>query len=164
MIKALCIALTLVCLAGCSKPGPVVLDKAGHGLQQKQRPLIVGKWYSDSPTTEGGHVMEIAEHRANGTYVVSFRVIDKTGKVKDSQEAGFWGTAGNIYFTITKGWIQDSKFIPAPPGLADLEDAYQILELKNGKFRYRSVENKNVYSAIKVDDTFQFPGIPPSKG
>ncbi len=66
---------------------------------------------------------------------------------------------GISFYTITKGVVVDSKFIPAPSGMASLEDAYQILELSSGKFRYRSVENKNVYSAIKVDNSFHFPGV-----
>jgi len=160
LIKALCVALALVCLSGCNnKQAPVELEKSGHGLQEKQRPLLIGRWYSNTPTTEGGHVMEVAEYRANGTFTVSFRIIEKDGKAEEEQEAGYWGTAGHIFFTITKGVVVDSKFIPAPSGMASLEDAYQILELSSGKFRYRSVENKNVYSAIKVDNSFHFPGV-----
>ena len=98
----------LVC--GCATHGTsevsVTTDKPALTKPQADKwQMMVGKWYGDQQTSEGGR-KEWIDHRKNdGTYVIQFRITSKDGEVQQSVEAGEWGVSGPIYFSIFKAWV-----------------------------------------------------------
>jgi hypothetical protein len=119
---------------------------------------IAGRWFSDQSLLDGGRRLALCERFADGTFVVTFRIMQPDGVVKESTEVGEWGTSGPVYFTITKGWIDHGKFIPAT-GNAYFYDAYEILQLGTGAFVYRHYEMGDTYRNRRVGSEFKMPEL-----
>ena len=151
-------ALLLVALlvSACS-PSTVDSQKPRAAASETQRGALVGRWYGEAPTKDGGKRMHIMERSPDGTYKVSFRTVESSGKVWDQTEVGLWGVSGLVYFTITRGWLQGDRFVPADPEEAYYYDAYKILELSKKQMRYRSCEAGNKFLITRVADDFSFP-------
>jgi hypothetical protein len=70
-----------------------------------------------------------------------------------------WGVSGPIYFSIMKGWIKNSNFFPSDPRNPAYYDAYEIIEIDQKKFKYRSFDTGMIFEVKKVDDSFEFSKI-----
>jgi hypothetical protein len=147
----------LALLSGCASFGPVdaIKPDAPQSAEQR-RNLLVGLWFGDSVTKSGGRKMHIVERYADGTMRIRFRVIEAEETIEQG-EVAFWGISGPVYFSITKGWIEDGKIIPADPTQSYFYDAYEIINLTKEKFRYRHFSTGNEYEITKVDSSFEFP-------
>ena len=152
------VALPLFLTAGCVTDSAVDAMKPPDASQQEQRAMLVGSWYGESATKSGGSRAHLMQRAADGTFQVTFRVVDSNGKITEQTEVGVWGTSGPVYFTITRGWLSNNRLVPANPEDASLNDAYQILELTQDRFRYRSLQTKSEYTVKRVPDTFELPG------
>jgi len=144
-------------MGGCVTQPPIDSIKQPDSSQEEQRALLVGKWFGDAATKEGGRRLQITQRALDGTYKVTFRIIEPSGNTFEQSEVGFWGVSGSVYFTITKGWLEGGRFSEADPTDASLNDAYQVLELTQERFRYRSLQSSNEYSLSRVADAFEFP-------
>jgi hypothetical protein len=117
---------------------------------------IVGRWFADQPLREGGRRLSLCERFEDGTFAVTFRLVKADGVVENSTEVGEWGASGPVYFTITKGWISEGRFVPASGG-AYFNDAYEILQLEAEVFHYRSYETNDVFRQKRVGAEFRMP-------
>lgn len=155
IIPALMIVSAL--LAGCAhdsllEPG----FKAGTEQTAKYREALIGRWYGDMKTSDGGRHRWLIERNKDSSFIVHF-LSGIEGASIDQTEYGSWGVSGNIYFTITSGYLHDKMPEPRDPTDPSLYDAYKILSLSDDTMTYQSVETKRVYTARRVDDSFQFP-------
>ncbi len=119
--------------------------------------MVVGRWFNEAPTKDGGKRFSISERNPDGTFVVRFRVIEASGKVWEQTELGFWGVDGPIYFTITRGFLDNGKVVATNPMDPTFYDAYEILELTESTMRYRSVGNADEFTTRRVPQSFEFP-------
>jgi hypothetical protein len=122
-----------------------------------RREHLVGWWYGDQPTKEGGRVQWIMRRFPDGTFRVTFRTTGFAGEVKEQTEIGEWGVNANFIVTLTKGWVQAGLVEEAPNGEAFYWDIYEVLGIAADTLRYRSVESGNEYRARKVPVDFVFP-------
>ncbi len=123
---------------------------------------MVGKWLGDLPTHDGGRRIWLTERYPDGAFKITFRVYSHGGGFEETVEIGEWGISGPVYFTITKGWIRNDKFVPADWTLAYFNDAYRILRLDSEGLEYESFESDNRYSLRRMDPGFLLPDEEPS--
>lgn len=157
MMRLIVVTLIAAAVVGCATHPAIDTFKAVDASQKTQRSLLVGKWFGEATTKDGGKRLQITQRAPDGTYEVQFRITEKSGEAWDQSEVGFWGTSGSIYFTITKGWLDGEHFSPADPADASLNDAYQILELNQERFRYKALQSDNEYTLSRVVESFTFP-------
>lgn len=155
--RVLLLAATLL-FAGCAHVPAINASKAAdHEAAEARRNLLIGRWYGETPATEGGKRLEITDKAADGTFTIQFRVIERSGKVSDQTEVGLWGITGPVFFSITRGWLFGGQLIPADPTRATYYDAYEILELTAERFRYKSFASGEEYTVNRVSADFSFP-------
>lgn len=152
---------TGIILAGCvttdTSTVEITSEKPSLTLSQEETwNLMVGKWYGDQPTKDGGRKQQIMERSPQGTYKITFRIHDKDGKYNDSAEAGHWGVSGPVYFTTFRGWVEDNQFSPSDPADPYNYDAYKIIRLDEKIFEYENYSSGNKYTIERVSNDFQF--------
>ncbi len=127
-------------------------------FQKKYHYALIGTWYGNQKTNDGGFREEISHKYANGKYKLYFRMHNKDGSYYDQIEVGEWGLSGNIYFSIFKGWIDvdSNKFIPSDQSDPFTRDAYRILKLTDKEFVYESLDIKYKFINKKVPSNFKF--------
>lgn len=149
---------TLFFLSACTTTPKVDAMKPEESKgAAERRSLMIGTWFGDTETVDGGRKMHIVDRYADGTMRIRFKVIGGDEKVFEQSEISVWGISGEIYFTATRGYIEGDKIVPADTSRAYLYDAYQILEINEDTFRYRHVSNGNEYQIDKVQPGFDFP-------
>ena len=124
---------------------------------QLLRERLVGWWYGDQPTKDGGRNQWICQRSADGTFRITFRKTDAAGQVKESVEVGEWGVHANLLITLTKGLITNGEFRTLSVADPYLWDVYEILNFEADSKTYRTIETGNEYRAKKVEDGFMFP-------
>ncbi len=117
--------------------------------------LMVGRWYGSQPTIDGGSRDWVVERFVNGTYKTRFVFFKPDGSVEEQTEYGEWGISGGIYFSITKGRIENERLIPNDRTDPYHRNAYKIVELNDDEFVYESLSTGNHFSVIKVDEAFR---------
>ncbi len=157
-MKIFLAAAVLVLIAGSATGQPVDPVKPDDPQSAIQlRNMMLGRWFGDSPTKDGGRRMHIVERRPDGTMKVTFRLIDGKGNVNEQSEIALWGVSGPVYFSITRGWLDGPDFHPADPTQSIYYDAYEILELTDRTFRYRHFTTGSEYRIDRVAPDFEFP-------
>jgi hypothetical protein len=117
---------------------------------------MIGRWYGEAKLEGGGDRMWLAERFPDGSFQIDF--VFRTPHGDENQtEVGLWGISAGVYFTITKGWIEQGVLQPASPEDASFYDAYEILELTERTFRYRHFGTGRSYHLRKVSPDFVFP-------
>lgn len=120
------------------------------------RAQLIGRWLGESKVKNGGPTVKtLSERRADGTFVVQFRM-EGAGKVRDQVEAGFWGFSGGIYFTLTRAIKHGARFDPVDATDASFYDAYKALVISPSEFSYRSLSTGEQFTVKKVGEKFQF--------
>jgi len=156
MLRFCFVSALVVAASGCATDRAIDRLKLSDAAQEQQRALLVGKWIGDAMARDGSRRLQITERNADGTFKVTFRHVEPTGAVSEQTEVGYWGVSGSIYFTITVGWLDEFGLREADPTDASLNDAYQILELTEQRFRYRALQSGDEFSLSRVADTFEF--------
>lgn len=154
MRTPLFLILIMVCLAGCASSSGIHLSKSWDQRGEQQRASMVGKWLGESPVREGGSKSWLIDRSADGTYVVTFRNVAIDGTVDVDQEYGDWGISGDIYFTMTRGWLRNGQKQPVLQRESYFDDAYVVKRLTPSEFVYASVASGDVYTARKVGAGF----------
>lgn len=145
-------------VVGCAsvQPEKTIAAIKKHSRSDEQNfQILVGKWYGNQPTTDGGKREQLVIRNHDGTHIIHFRVHEPNGETWDQIEVGEWGISGDIYFTIFKGWIKNGTFKPSTGNVAYNRDAYKILELTGAQFVYESAQDGEVFSLEKVDAVFE---------
>lgn len=154
-----CLLLTLfygVTLTGCTTHSISSSSKAELKEKEVVRwEYMLGKWYGKQAIVDGGVHEFSVERFADGTYVITFKRTDINGDVEISQEVGYWGISGDVYFSIFKGWLEGDTVYPSNPSDPYNYDAYHILELSQDYFKYRSASSDNIFTIKRVPDDFQ---------
>lgn len=158
MRTCILLAAAVLLLAGCESTGGVYRAKPSdqHGAELS-RDFMIGKWLGQAPMKEGGSKMWLVERSADGTFTVTFRNISPSGVVEEEAEYGDWGLSGDVYFTMTRGWIRNGRKDPVTVRESYFDDAYIVEKLTAEEFVYRSVAAGDTYTARKVPDSYQLP-------
>lgn len=164
MKKLFCLVFLAV-IGGCSLTPAVdgykpVDDQAAY----EQRLLMVGTWFGDASTKDGGRKMHIVDRFLDGTMKIRFRVIDAQGNSEEQTELAQWGLSGDIYFTISRGVLDGEEFHEFDPRQPYYNDAYSVLELTETSFQYRHLSTGNEYTIERVEKGFDFPSSPNTRG
>jgi hypothetical protein len=120
----------------------------------QQRNMMLGKWYGDLPTKEGGRRQWTVTRSEDGTYQIDFLITKPDNTEQRFSEAGHWGVAGNIYFSMYRGAIEQGQFYPSDPNDPYNYDAYNMINLTNSAFEYQNIDSKNKYIIKKVPLNF----------
>lgn len=158
-MKNLAVCLGLFSLVGC-----VSTEKLAQSVTQvkpelsefkvEQRAMLVGKWYGDLPTKEGGRKQWVIDRADDGSYQIEFLVTKANNSQQQYSESGYWGVAGNIYFSIYRGATHKGEFYPSDPSDPYNYDAYSIINLTSSSFEYQNLDSKNNYVVNKVSTSF----------
>jgi len=141
-----------VITVGCARRPTLNALKPPDTSGASQREKLVGRWYGEQATREGGMRSETTELCPDGRATFQFHLVEKSGKVRDQTEVGLWGVSGSIFFTIIRGWLHGDRFAPADPSDPNLYDAYWIQELNDQTFRYRSVPSGDEFVTSRLPE------------
>lgn len=137
---------------------PIEAVKVEREGEKSQANRLVGYWFADERTTDGGRRLTLTERRVDGSFKSQFRLVKPGGEVEEITEVGEWGTSGPVYFTITKGWLHGEEVVAAGPD-PYFRDAYEILTLAPDAFDYRHYIDGDVYRSRRVTQDFRLPDI-----
>lgn len=155
--KTLMVAVVLIFSFGCSKTQTVPNEKPFYDAGTEQsREWMIGNWLGQAKLDSGRERKWLVERAVDGTFKVSFRDYSEEG-YEESVEVGYWGIEQDIYFTITKGWLDGDTFTPADPTSHYYYDAYKVLYLDSSAFEYVSKGTKGRFKLKRVDDSYQLP-------
>ncbi|ODN65962.1 hypothetical protein [Methylophaga muralis] len=155
------LAVPLIFLVGCettqTSSKSVAIAKPNLSISQEdQWHLMVGKWYGNQPSKEGGAKQWIVERYPNGNYRIDFRTIKNDGNIESSSEVGQWGVSGPVYFSSFRGWLEGDNVKPSDPSDPYNYDAYQIIKLNNEIFEYEHFLTGNRFTLKRVSSDFKF--------
>lgn len=157
-MRNLAFFVVLLMTAGCASTlTPVAVSPSKPDLPESkldQHAMMIGAWRGEAPLKEGGTKKWLVQRSADGTYQIAFLIESTDGEIERSQEVGFWGVSGPIYFTIMKGWVTDGEFRPSDPTNAYFYDAYQIVSMTPDRFEYQSYASGSRYLLERVPDGF----------
>ncbi|MBL4782657.1 MAG: hypothetical protein JKX92_10490 [Porticoccaceae bacterium] len=151
------IVLTLLIIASVSSCGVVRVDSYVPELTPKQverRDLMIGVWYGDQPTKQGGRKRWVETRRSDGTYKIEFQIVSASGERDNSQEYGEWGVSGPVYFSITRGSVRDGVVDIAKGTDPFTYTAYKLITLDGASIQYESFKSGNRYKVVKVSSGF----------
>ena len=121
----------------------------------EMRDLMIGAWYGELKTKDGDFKRALTKRKEDGTFSVHFIVTQKNGRVVNFKEAGIWGVRKPIYFTATRGFIENGKFEKGNVESAMLYDAYEIIKLTRDELVYYSLTSGNTFSSKRVSNDFE---------
>lgn len=159
-MRKISVVLMASLIVGCAafgqkQPAVTVYKPDSTKSDQERRDAMVGNWVGEAPLKDGGERKWLVQRSNEGTYVVTFIVIPEGEQPEISQEVGFWGISGPVYFTITKGWLrQDGNVEPNDPTKAYFYDAYKIVALTQERFEYESFSTGNRFIVRRVGEEF----------
>jgi len=147
--------LVIILVTGCAPMGSV--PKLMPALSEDEidmRRFLIGKWGITLDTKDGGKRRELAIMKADGTFKFTFTNLNKNDEIEDEYSlVGMWGLVNNIHFTIALGQIAaDGRQYKKDTTDPHNYDAYEVLELNNSIFKYRSLVNNIEYSLIKFNE------------
>lgn len=149
-------AVIFLLLASCAQSAKIEAIKSGSSEDQTmRRNWLVGSWYGEATTKDGGFRKALMQRRMDGTYTIKFQLFKNNIKTLEQVEAGIWGISGNIYFTATREMLYKSNFEPIDTSDATYYDAYTILALEEDYFKYKSQHSADVFIVKKVPDNFK---------
>ena len=102
----------LLAITGCAtnhtSTNIVQTEKSSLSVSQKAKwAMMVGSWYGNQPTENGGSRHWIMHRLPQGTYQVYYSVLDsEEQKTDEGGEVGHWGIVGDVYFSIFRGWVK----------------------------------------------------------
>ncbi|SPF45972.1 exported hypothetical protein [Syntrophobacter sp. SbD1] len=151
----------------CTAAMPQTTEPQSNGIEYMKPPLsqsqnirwaqLVGTWFGDQPTKDGGRYMWISNRYNDGTYKAHFRITDASGKKMEKIEVGEWGVAGDIEFLIYKGDLQGDKVVNVDPTDPNNRDVYKILKLNDEIYEYELIDSDIKFTAKRVPVDFSFP-------
>jgi len=168
-MKQLCtiiILFSLIILGGCagitknpdlSEQRQSIIKPKLPGSATVMRQLMTGKWYGEMRNETGELQAWLDERYNDGTFKITFRLYKEDNTYDEQIEVGLWGVSGDIYFSITKGWVKEDEFLPSDPENPYFYDAYKIISLTLKSMVYEGFERRVRYDARKVGDDFEWP-------
>lgn len=148
-------ALSLFLLAGCAwndaaRTPDVALAKPGTPVQTaERRRLLTGCWVGAAQIEGGGQRVWLVQRGDDGRFRIDFRTEVDNADAETTTEVGSWGVSGEIYFTITRGWLTPNGPQAADMGDPYFYDAYLIEALDDQQFVYRHAETGYAYRVTR---------------
>jgi hypothetical protein len=121
------------------------------------RHLLIGCWYGDQPTKEGGRKQWIAQRHSDGTFRIRFRISNGRGYVEEQVESGDWGVSSRFMVYVTKSLSNDTLREKVPASDPYYWDIYEILEVDSVHLEYLAVATGNRFLVRKVPFDFTMP-------
>ena len=151
--------LFAILAAGCSttpQENKVYMAKPDTGiLAEIDRLSLVGLWYGNQPTLDGGRKEWLTRRGFDGSFEVTFREW-KDGKIMNvSTEVGEWGLSYNMEIVITRGWKEDGH-IKLAPTESYYWDVYRIEKVDKTHVDYTHIGTDEKYTVKRVPDDFVF--------
>jgi hypothetical protein len=137
-----------------SSATPMDASKPAFPETAELRRQLLGKWYGEAELKEGGSRKWLAQRNADGSFRVDFHIASPGEPLFMISELGYWGVAGDVYFTMTRGIVRGERHADADVTDPRLYNAYTIIEAREDSFVYRNVETGSVFSLRKVDSSF----------
>jgi hypothetical protein len=148
--------LTALFLYGVLSSTPL----AGGNVVDAEKPVIVGDlvrrnwmvgtWRGTAKTKDGESRVWHVSRKVDGTFSTEFCISCETSKEQRVVEFGVWGVSGDVYFTITRGWVEGKAKLDADPRDEGLYDAYYIIKIEGNSMRYRSASTGNEFIIERV--------------
>lgn len=162
-LRFLILLLAFTVFAGCattSSDSRPTFAKPGTGEAEKiSRHSLVGTWYGSQATRDGTTKEWISRRYPDGRFQGHFRE-KKDGRVIDeSVEVGEWGLSFDFEIIITRGWLEDGDFHPAPPR-AYFWDIYRVEQVDQDGMTYIHYGTGHRYQVRRVPDDLDFPEEP----
>lgn len=165
----------LITATGCSTPAvtpskPIITSYQAPAVTPSKpdtpesvlhlREQLVGTWFGDQPTINGGRRQWIMQRFKNGTFRATFRIQDNVEGNINGTEVGIWNVNDMHLIAVTCGRESEDGIIEKA-SIADsyLWDIYQIISISDGNFHYKALGTGNEYYVKKVPDEFSFPNI-----
>ena len=129
--------VTWMALASCTAKSPsdsIQWTEAKKTITYRQ--ILIDRWEGEIFTKDGDKRSWVMERFPDGTYRVSFRVVSPGNKEIQQVEVGLWGISGGVYFTLTRGVLENDQVVPADTTDPTLYDAYRIISLTDQTFEY----------------------------
>jgi len=139
-------------LVACAKHGAIKDEKIETNKTIYQRNILIGKWSGKSDLLSGGTRTWTTHRYPDGTFRVDFSSTDEAGNVSNQTESGIWGVSGDIYFTATRGFIENGVMIHADTTDASLYDTYKIITISDKKFEYVNLSTGNRFEVERVNN------------
>lgn len=127
--------------------------------QEQRWQFMVGRWYGSQPAKSGGTRQQIMERFPDGTYKITVRHVTESGDSETNSEVGQWGIVGPVYFSIFRGGVNSYGVEPSDTSNPYNYDAYEIIELTDSAFVYKSYSSGTVFALKKVGSEFDFPKL-----
>ncbi|HXA80761.1 MAG TPA: hypothetical protein VNV14_05785 [Opitutaceae bacterium] len=159
-MRILFLIFATVLISGCSTaPGTATVHMAKPetgNLPEIDRMAMVGLWYGNQPTTDGGRKEWLTRRGLDGSFEVTFRTW-KDGKITgESTEVGEWGLSYNLEVVITRGWKESGQFRPASTD-SYFWDIYRVETVDEAHIEYTHLGTGDKYFVKRVPDDFLFP-------
>ncbi len=162
-LAALLPFLAAFLLTGCATPSPEdsLVDALGAldaapSIQSKVYPQkIVGRWYGDQPTREGGRKRWSPRYTAGGYLDIEFIITDRSGEATVTRDNCIWAVHGD--FLLTTELRPDGPRKWAVRSEPQAWIVYKIIHLDDSEFRYRSLITGVEYVVHRVADNFEIP-------
>ena len=156
-MKTLLVLLSLFILSACGSAQKKVayLKPDTPAAIEARRDMMVGRWVGEMPTVDGKFYKWLVERRTDGGFTLQAQLKEQGKIVEQNTEFGFWGVSGHVYFSMTREMMVKGKTVPLNTNTANYYDAYEIVELGEGRFKYQHVETGNVYLVHRVANDYQ---------
>lgn len=141
-------------LVNAKAPAVTANKPALPASARELRDSMVGNWLGEAPLKKGGTRKWLMQRNADGTYLVTFKLMPTDKPQKIWQEVGYWGVSHPIYFSIMKGWVTENGIEPSDPSDPYFYDAYKIISVDSKKFEYKSFSSENIFIIKKVSPDF----------
>lgn len=125
-------------------------------VMQQRLEWMIGYWYGDQPTKNGGRKQYLAHHEADGKLAVIFKISDSLKGERNYSETGLWGLSGAYFSTLINHSDEPFSFNAAAPSPSSW-NIYQIENIQKDELRYISVETGNRYEMRRVTQEFKMP-------
>lgn len=158
IVLYVCVVMTSCAWNDAARSPDVALAKPGTPEQTaERRRLLTGCWVGAAQIRGGGQRVWLVQREADGKFRIDFRTEVDNAEAEVTTEVGMWGVSGEVYFTITRGWLT-----PNGPQASDLSDpyfydAYLIEALDAQQFIYRHVETGYSYRVTRPVGACELP-------
>ena len=115
----------------------------------EMRELLIGKWCGSKQLADGDHQRWIVNRKSDGTYAIKFTLTKKDKSAETWGEYGIWGIRYPIYFTASRGFIDETGTLPADTNTPSLYDAFTLINLTSDSFTYKSLTSGNTFTINK---------------
>lgn len=155
MIRVSALALLIGMLPACAwndsgrAPDLRLVKPGTPEVTAQRREQLLGCWVGAAQIAGGGQRVWLVQRDRDGSFRIDFRTEVDNAEAEVTTEVGHWGVSGEVYFTMTRGWLT-----PAGPEPADMSDpyyydAYLIEALDDSQFVYRHAETGYAYRVTR---------------